>query len=69
MAITDTHISRPMTPKGPGFSLFALVGLARQRRQLGKLDAHILEDIGIDAKEAAAEARRPIWDVPQNWRG
>lgn len=51
-----------------GFSLFALMDLARERRTLAGLDAHLLRDIGIDQARAATEARRPFWDVPQHWR-
>ena len=45
-----------------------LLGLHRQRRELGRLDPHLLADIGVDADSAAAEADRPFWDVPQTWR-
>ena len=50
------------------FGLFALVDLARERRQLAQMDAHLLEDLGIDQKTALTEARRPFWDVPAHWR-
>jgi uncharacterized protein YjiS (DUF1127 family) len=39
----------------------------RQRRELARLDDSRLFDLGIRRAEAAAEARRPIWDVPQHW--
>lgn len=39
-----------------------------QRRALSRLDGHLLEDIGLDAKSAHAEASRPVWDVPASWR-
>ena len=35
---------------------------ARQRRQLARLDAHQLRDIGISCEQALAEARRPFWE-------
>ncbi len=35
---------------------------ARQRRQLARLDAHQLRDIGISREQALAEARRPFWE-------
>ena len=42
---------------------------ARQsRRQLARLDAAALRDIGISPEAARLEATRPIWDVPANWR-
>lgn len=45
-----------------------IAALARQRRRLATLDAHRLDDLGITAQAAQAEANRPIWDVPANWR-
>ncbi|MFW8636941.1 DUF1127 domain-containing protein [Cribrihabitans pelagius] len=39
----------------------------RQRRQLDRLDARALEDIGITRSEAEAEARRPFWSAPDHW--
>ncbi|MBM1687619.1 DUF1127 domain-containing protein [Sulfitobacter geojensis] len=39
----------------------------RSRRQLAALDQHQLDDLGISAKAAQAEANRPIWDVPAHW--
>lgn len=49
-------------------TVLALVSLMRSRRALAHLDATQLADIGLDAKTAHAEAQRPLWDVPQNWR-
>ena len=40
----------------------------RQRRELQSLSQHILDDIGVTATEAAAESKRPLWDVPAHWR-
>ena len=34
---------------------------AKTRKQLRKLDGHILKDIGIDPMTAEAEAERPFW--------
>jgi len=34
---------------------------ARQRRHLARLDARLLEDIGLTATEAAAEVEKPFW--------
>ncbi|WP_171101859.1 DUF1127 domain-containing protein [Ruegeria sp. HKCCD7255] len=48
-------------------SLWSLLSLARQRRALAHLDEHALEDIGVTRDEACKEAKRPIWDVPDNW--
>ena len=33
----------------------------QDRAQLARLDAHILQDIGLDAEQALAEARKPFW--------
>lgn len=46
------------------------LGLAaqRQRAALSRLDAAHLADIGLTARAAQAEADRPFWDVPAQWR-
>ena len=44
------------------------LALAAQRRALRKLDGTALKDLGLTREEALAEAARPIWDVPANWR-
>ncbi len=38
-----------------------------QRRQLARLDAAALADIGLTPDQARSEASRPIWDVPSTW--
>ncbi|MCZ0813337.1 MAG: DUF1127 domain-containing protein [Pseudomonadota bacterium] len=48
-------------------SLRDLLALHRQRRQLARLDAAALRDIGLDPHSAGAESRRPLWDVPRHW--
>ncbi|OED50321.1 DUF1127 domain-containing protein [Leisingera sp. S232] len=40
----------------------------RQRRQLARLDARALEDIGVTRAEAEAEARGGFWKAPDYWR-
>ena len=40
----------------------------RQRQHLKSLDDAALADLGLSYREAAAEARRPIWDVPGYWQ-
>ncbi|MEJ2029482.1 MAG: DUF1127 domain-containing protein [Maritimibacter sp.] len=37
-------------------------GVVRQRAQLGRLDDHLLRDIGVTAGDAQAEAARWPWD-------
>ncbi|MCW8843328.1 MAG: DUF1127 domain-containing protein [Rhodobacteraceae bacterium] len=49
-------------------SLADFAALYRQRRALAKLDARSLEDMGISRRDAEAESRRPVWDVPAAWR-
>jgi uncharacterized protein YjiS (DUF1127 family) len=49
------------------FSLSNALGLWRSRRALAQLDARLLEDIGVSAKDASNEATRAPWDVPAYW--
>ena len=51
------------------FPIFAWINVARQRRQLRNMDAHLLKDIGLNSEAARNEAARPFWDVPSHWRG
>jgi len=44
------------------------IALWHQRRALRSLDAAALFDIGLTRAEAEAEAKRPVWDAPQNWK-
>ena len=44
-----------------------LAALARSRRALARLDAHLLADIGLTEAEAGREAARPRWDAPDAW--
>ncbi|ETX29218.1 DUF1127 domain-containing protein [Roseivivax isoporae] len=53
---------------GLGRRLATMRDLARSRRDLGRLDAARLDDLGIDPADARTEARRPAWDVPATWR-
>ncbi len=47
--------------------LSAWRALGRQRRDLAKLDAQQLCDIGVSAQQAKTEAARPVWDAPAHW--
>lgn len=53
------------------FKPLALLGrmaaTTRQRRALGRLDARLLDDVGINSDAARTEAKRPVWDVPKTW--
>ncbi len=58
------HLSR--------FSVLATIarlhGTWRQRQSLKALDETALRDIGVTRAQADAEANRPVWDAPDNWR-
>ncbi|MDP3195071.1 DUF1127 domain-containing protein [Tabrizicola sp.] len=49
--------------------LLAAQALARSRRSLGRLDDHILRDIGLTREQAESEAHLPAWDAPMHWKG
>ncbi|MEM9044861.1 MAG: DUF1127 domain-containing protein [Pseudomonadota bacterium] len=51
--------------KLPVISVFNLLGVMAERRQLEQLTDHELADIGLDRKAALREARRPFWDLPK----
>lgn len=63
-------IARPAAPRRKASFLarvMALAGLRRQRLALGRLDDHMLRDIGVSRAEARREAERPVWDAPVHW--
>ena len=66
--MAQTIATRPFTSSAPKkrkpYGVLALLSLARQRRQLAKLDDRLLSDIGVHKHTAMAEAMRPIWDIP-----
>ncbi|TCO83369.1 uncharacterized protein YjiS (DUF1127 family) [Plasticicumulans lactativorans] len=49
------------TADGPAALLRLWAQRWRLRRALATLDAHMLDDIGWQPYEAAAEARKPFW--------
>ena len=61
-----TGFARASSASGATF-LRRMYDTWRQRQVLRDLDIDALNDIGISRKQAQAEARRPIWDAPQNW--
>jgi uncharacterized protein YjiS (DUF1127 family) len=68
--MTTRARSLSCTPARPSLLrriLDALV-VARQRKRLGTLDPHLLQDIGITPEDARTESTRPLWDVPRHWR-
>ncbi|MEP2530833.1 DUF1127 domain-containing protein [Shimia sp.] len=50
-------------------SLFKALAVLRQRRALARLDNAALADLGLTRADVSRELKRPIWDVPSNWRG
>lgn len=42
-------------------ALTAALTRRRDRQRLGKLDAHLLRDIGLEAQEAQRECAKPFW--------
>lgn len=69
---TSTLTVRRVQSRGFFDGLFAPLRLAlnvrSQRSRLALLDDHALADIGLSRAQALSEARRPLWDVPANWR-
>lgn len=55
------------TPLGLLARLRLVLAARSQRRALARLNDQMLADVGLTAAEAAAEADRPLWDVPRNW--
>ena len=53
------HLGRISVPR--------LRALSSSRRQLARLDDHLLDDIGLTREEAAREAARRAWDAPAHW--
>ena len=51
--------------KMPTLSIFDILGVMAERRQLGQLTDRELADIGLDHKAAKREANRPFWDLPK----
>jgi len=49
-------------------ALWRFLAVARQRRDLGRLDDAALADLGLSRADVSAELTRPIWDVPDQWR-
>jgi uncharacterized protein YjiS (DUF1127 family) len=49
-------------------ALWALRALARQRRDLARLDPSGLQDIGLSPEAAKTESTRPFWDAPHHWK-
>lgn len=63
--LTATHSipRRTRTAFHPLKWLTAAMATHHQRIRLQDLDAHLLEDIGLDRMAATVEARRAFWDL------
>ena len=48
-------------------SLLRLLALSRSRKQLARLEDHLLEDTGLTREEAARESARRAWGAPAHW--
>lgn len=73
MTTVATNITA--TSASTGFSLieaikfFKLaVAIKKQRKQLKKMSAAQLHDIGVSREDAMTESQKSFWDVPVYWR-
>lgn len=41
--------------------------LHKERRDLARLDPHLLKDVGLSEDERRREIRRSVWDAPRHW--
>ena len=48
--------------------LVAWIRARRPHHQQLPTGQRALRDVGLSNDRACAEAARPVWDVPQNWR-
>ena len=72
MAARISSLSLPSIRTDGRTGLIGLVrtylALERQRRALGRLDAHLRNDLGLTEADVAREVSRAPWDVPSHWR-
>lgn len=69
MSIRTPALSLPaFRPLKVSLPLRAWLQVAHERRQLAAMSARELRDIGIDPADAAREALRPFWDLPEDRR-
>lgn len=65
--LTQTHPAA-LSGRKRGNVILRAWALWRQRDALGRLDARMLDDLGLSAAEARTESDRPVWDAPHHWR-
>ncbi len=69
MSLIELRTSHRVFSPGSLVRLFATrLAVWRSRRALARLDAQLLDDIGLSAEQARKEAELGVWDVPQSWR-
>lgn len=65
MSLAQKLATPVLSPNGPRRSVVGILvtwaDRRRTRMSLNRLDAHLLRDIGIDARDAGIEAARPFW--------
>ena len=64
----EHHYATPRASRPVWATIASMLNISRQRAALRRLDQAGLADVGLDRHTAIAEANRPIWDVPANWR-
>ena len=64
----SSHITCKQPRSGWWQRIRQMVALATQRRNLARLDDHLLSDIGLTRHQARQEAQKKAWDVPASWR-
>ncbi|MEM1075113.1 MAG: DUF1127 domain-containing protein [Pseudomonadota bacterium] len=69
MAMIENRVAARRGTVGlANLNILTRLAVWRSRRDLARLDARALEDIGITADAADREARLSLWDVPHTWR-
>ncbi len=65
------HSDRTLWPSAGNLGLVTLIAAGwrtfRERRQLGRLEPHLLADIGVTPEMARQEASRPFWQLPARY--
>ncbi len=62
------RLRNPFTPRGAADRVAEAHTAWRHRKALRELPGAVLRDVGLTRADVEAEARRPFWDVPANWR-
>ena len=54
-------------PTGLFARIAQLIAKRRLRQELARLDAHMLDDIGLTPEDVRREVDRSTWDAPEHW--